>query len=195
MRIIVIALLLVFIGSAVSAASLTVQYYDGSTTTTGGSQSGKGAYHFDVYHHGAKVTDATATVDGKDYKWGGQGSENADLSAFDEGFWHWVLSTIASILTISNSEGTNTNGEPPVNGDPPNGDDPNPPNGNGTPPNGDKPGNGGTPGTDWGQPETPMNPEAHARVLERRALPQTGGGAWYVLASVLLATGLLLRRR
>ncbi|EEG78440.1 hypothetical protein [Dethiobacter alkaliphilus] len=105
-------------------ATLVVTYDDGETTTTSNRDHRSRVLHFDVYRDtGALATSAVLTfaderptvyweVDAQGPGGGSgtldnpfwQGSENADLTGSEIGYWHWVY-TASGVLTISNSSG------------------------------------------------------------------------------------------
>ena len=74
--------------------------------------SGQRASHFNIEEDVTTVECLTVTAarlvldDGTIYDWGGQGSNYADLSGYDEGLWHWVLTGGKDPqLVLSDSEG------------------------------------------------------------------------------------------
>ena len=108
---ILVSLLVVFGVSVAGAASLEVVYNDGGSTVTEAREHPSKALHFDVEYKGSAVVTAVLTLDcGDTVRWLGHGSENADLSDYLVGHWHWVY-TPSGILTISDSHGE---GQPPV---------------------------------------------------------------------------------
>lgn len=93
-------------GPSYTVPTLVVEYNDdGTTVTPVRAPFPSKALHFDVYYHGAEVVAATLYFpDGTYVEWAGNGGENADLSDYENGYWHWVY-TPSGILTISDSSG------------------------------------------------------------------------------------------